>query len=164
MVLRDDSEGEGVPQTDGLTKLSEQHRRAIAAGAPADTGVFDWARPEPERTFRATSDKPERLALAERALRDRREAGCIRPGSRRFAACVRLWSAAKYGLEEEIVPALREGAVVDHKDYRSIGPARPHPRCGARCGARRGADGRGAQRSRAARRCTGRRGRMSLSA
>ena len=36
----------------------------------------------------------------------------ILPGTRAYAMCVRLWSACRFGLEEEIVPALLNGASV----------------------------------------------------
>jgi len=36
----------------------------------------------------------------------------ILPGTRAYAMCVRLWSACRFGLEEEIVPALINGASV----------------------------------------------------
>jgi hypothetical protein len=42
--------------------------------------------------------------------------GSILPGTKAYAMCVRLWSACRFGLEEEIVPALLAGANVHMRD------------------------------------------------
>ncbi|KAJ1473565.1 hypothetical protein T484DRAFT_1912795, partial [Baffinella frigidus] len=97
-----------------------ERKRDLEAGRTTERGSEDvyWSVAGSEAGMKAISEDEERLALQARAKRDLREAGDLRPGSRRYSACVRLWAASRFGLEEEIVPALKDGAVVDFPDER----------------------------------------------
>jgi hypothetical protein len=99
----------------------EENRASLAGKRRhADTGVWD----EPKRgrelfendAWDQSSLGPDKFKLYQRSATDEDRARRILPGSKQYAMCVRLWSACRFGLEEEIVPALRAGANIHMRD------------------------------------------------
>ena len=64
----------------------------------------------------ATSAGQQKQKLYDRSMRDEDRIFDIEPGTKAYAMCVRLWSACRFGLEEEIMPALQAGANIHMRD------------------------------------------------
>ena len=56
--------------------------------------------------------------LYQRACQDRLNMLSVVPGTYVYALCVRMWAACYFGLEDELLAAIRTGAIVDMVDER----------------------------------------------
>mmetsp|Transcript_30732 Transcript_30732/g.98857 ORF Transcript_30732/g.98857 Transcript_30732/m.98857 type:complete len:509 (-) Transcript_30732:51-1577(-) len=56
--------------------------------------------------------------LYQRAVQDRLNMLSVVPGTYVYALCVRMWAACYFGLEDELLAAIRTGAIVDMVDER----------------------------------------------